>query len=239
MITLETKFPLAVDSDDHIYPEGAFIDNNVNLRFIEGVERYYDGRKIDFMDLGCAGGGLVCEMHKRGHNSVGLEGSDTCLNPSRELVDKVQALPAGFGNWQTYGNNRLFTCDVTKRYQVYEDGQPLQFDLITCWDVMEHFYPDQIETFLRMVYNHMKPNGIFLASIALFDSGRHPHLVAADPNTPENLNYHKSVYGPEWWLERVNVFFNRIPFPFDQANRLSVPVEQNERYLTFVGVKKA
>lgn len=238
MIRLDTKFPIAIDSDDHKYPEGVFIDNNVNAAFVAGVENYYKGRKIDFMDLGCAGGGLVCEMHNRGHNAVGLEGSDTCLNPVRELVEKVNALPAGYQNWQTHGNTRLFTCDVTKRYQVYEDGQPLQFDLITCWDVMEHFYPDQIETFLRMVFNHLKPDGIFLASIALFDSGRHPQLVEADPNTPADLNYHKSVYGADWWLQKINVFFDRTAYPFVQPNRLEVPLSQDDRYLTFVGTKR-
>lgn len=236
MITVETNFPLAVDSDDHLHPEGVYIDNNVNPGFVYGIEQHYQGRKIDFMDLGCAGGGLVCEMAKRGHNAVGLEGSDTCLYPRKEFTEKV-SLPAGYANWQTYGHKRLFTCDVTKKYQVYEDGQPLQFDLITCWDVMEHFYPEQIEPFMRLVYNHLKPGGIFVASIALFDAGRHPTLLAAEPDT-HDINYHKSVYGPEWWLPQLEVFFSRIPFPFREPNRPFIPLDQDSRYILYTGVKK-
>lgn len=238
MIIVETKFPLAVDSDDHKYPEGVFIDNNVNMGFVAGVERHFNHRKIDFMDLGCAGGGLAITMHSRGHNAVGLEGSDTCLNPPSQLVNTLRALPAGYENWQKHGNKRLFTCDITKRYQVYEDGQPMKFDLITCWDVMEHFHEDEIETFMRMVFNHLKPDGIFLASIALFDSGRNEALIKADPNTPENLNYHKSVQPASWWLPKIEPFLNRIPYPFVETNRPFIPLDQDANYLTFVGTPK-
>lgn len=237
MITVETNFPLAIDSDDHKYPEGVYLDNNVNMGFIEGIEQYYKGRKIDFMDLGCAGGGLVCVMNQRGHNGVGLEGSDTCLNLNQEFADKANTLPAGYFNWQAFGNKVLFTCDVTKRYQVYEDGIPLQFDLITCWDVMEHFYPDQIDPFLRQVYNHLKPGGIFVASIALFDSGRHPMLEHVD-DAPDDINYHKSVYDADWWIPKLNLFFDKIPFPFVQPNRAFIPLDQDDRYILYTGMKK-
>ena len=89
MFQVNTKFPVAIDSDDHKYPEGVFYDNRVNLTFIESVEHFF-GKKINFMDQGCAGGALVLEMNRRGHFAVGLEGSDQIYNPSEELLKESQ-----------------------------------------------------------------------------------------------------------------------------------------------------
>ena len=232
MIQVRTMFPIAVDSDDHKYPEGVYYDNNVNPGFVHYLEQWYQGRKIKFLDLGCAGGGLVTHLADTDHNAVGLEGSDHCLNVRPEMITEVGFLPAGYKNWEKYGNKRLFTCDITKEYDIVEDGVPMQFDLITCWDVMEHFQQYEVDNFLRLVHKHLSPNGFFVASIALFDAGRH----AESANTPEGLNYHKSVYPREWWLERTDKYFNSVGYPFSITNRDYII--DNPAYLLFTGTKK-
>lgn len=230
MIQIKTDFPVAVDSDDHKHPEGVYYDNNVDMDFVRDIEARY-GREISFMDLGCAGGALTCTMFERGHTAVGLEGSDHCLHLNDDMVREVGRLPAGFHNWVKYGNKILFTADVTKPYDVLENDAPLQFDLITCWDVMEHFNPDQVDPFMLNVQRHLKPGGILVASIALFDAGRHEE----SKNTPEGLNYHKSVFPREWWLERTNKYLTEVPYPFGTTNRPYIM--GNPGYLLYVGQK--
>jgi cyclopropane fatty-acyl-phospholipid synthase-like methyltransferase len=215
MITVQTDHPLAVDSDDHLFPEGIYYDNSLNIKFVESVENFFKGKKINFLDLGCAGGALSCEMHKREHTSIGLEGSDHALNVRPEMVKQIGKLPEGFENWQQYANNVLFTCDVTKEYTILKNDEQLTFDLITCWDVMEHFHSDEVENFLSLVYKHLKVGGLFVASIALY----HADLTTNFKNSPENLDYHHSVFPKEWWEEKLSKYLTKHIYPFNSCNR--------------------
>lgn len=215
MITLQTQFPVAIDSDDHKYPEGVYLDNNITYRFVQDIENYIDDRPIRLLDLGCAGGEMVCRMVDRGHLCVGLEGSDHILNVKLEMVDEVGKLPLGWKNWKNYGNKNLFTCDVTKEYNIYENSELMQFDIITSFDVFEHFNPEDVENALTQSLKHLKPNGLFIAQIALFNSGRTP----TSKNTPDELDYHKSVFDATWWEKKISKFYKRIPYPFSCTNR--------------------
>jgi 2-polyprenyl-3-methyl-5-hydroxy-6-metoxy-1,4-benzoquinol methylase len=197
-----TNSPIAVDSDDHIHPDGVHLDNNMDYVFVDNVEKHFD-KKIKMLDLGCAGGELVCRMHERGHTSVGLEGSDHCLN-----YNGVGEKPRGYENWQKYGNKILFTCDVTKDFQLLEDGSTVTFNLITCFDVIEHFYEHQLDNFFRNVQKHLDKDGIFVASIALFD------LVKS-----QGVNWHKCVESKEWWDNKTSQYFDPITYPFGITNR--------------------
>lgn len=230
MIKVITDHPIAIDSDDHKYPEGIYYDNNSSVEFIDDVEKYFN-RSISILDLGCAGGQLICDMHKKGHIAVGLEGSDHCLNVQHKSVDEIGMLPLGQQNWKDYGNKILFTCDVTKDYQIYDDDQPMKFDLITCWDVMEHFEPSAVPKFIDLVRNHLKPNGIYVATIALFSSGRHP----TSKNTPNGLDYHKSLFPKNWWLDQLSSQFQSIPYPFKYCNRRYITPPGDINYLVYAG----
>jgi len=222
MFTVVTEHPVAVNSDDHKHPEGIYYDNNLNAGFVESVEDYFEDKNkksINFMDLGCAGGALVCEMHKRGHISIGLEGSDHCLNIRPEMVEEVGMMPAGHENWKEYGNKILFTCDVTKPFEVQFNNNIFTFDLITCWDVIEHFLDEDLDVYFANVDKHLKAGGIFAASIHM----RKSHRNKNSKNTPSDLNYHKSMHGREWWEQKLKEHFNLIPFPFLVSNRGHVP----------------
>ncbi len=231
-ISVITDFPVAYDSDDHKYPEGTWMDNSLHIPFVDEVETTFSGRKINFMDLGCAGGQLVVEMHNRGHIAVGLEGSDHSISPSLDMVKKMGCMPAGYSNWLKYGRDILHTCDVTKDYTVVMDENPLQFDLISCWDVMEHFYPEQIGTFCSMVSKHLKPGGLFIATIALFSSGKN-HGDTSE--IPETLDYHKSIFPKSWWRIALEHYFDEMRYPFVNLNRA---VNHEVTYI-YCGRKKA
>ena len=208
MIKLITDYPIAVESDDHIHPDGIYLDNNINYMFVANVEKHFKNNKINMLDLGCAGGALVCRMTERGHNVVGLEGSDHCVNVREEAVKHHNILPLGLKNWAQYHNSRLFTCDVTKQYQLLLNNSPMKFDLITCFDVMDHFHEHELDMFFKMIQYHLKPEGIFVASIALFDLIKN-----------EGVNWHKSVYSKVWWAETNSKYLKEIPYPFSITNR--------------------
>lgn len=212
MIKVETDFPIAKDSLDHIYPEGVHFDNSLNIEFVKQVEELFK-RKIKFMDLGCAGGQLACTMHERGHIGVGLEGSDHCTNEAS--FKKMHGVPAGYDNWKKYHNQILFNCDVTKKFTVSASAEPLSFDLITCWDVLEHFEPEQIDMFLINVVNHLSQDGLFIASLAHSSSGRHPGFE----DTPDDLNYHRSIFAPNEWIEKFSKYLVQVNYPFTEYNR--------------------
>jgi 2-polyprenyl-3-methyl-5-hydroxy-6-metoxy-1,4-benzoquinol methylase len=212
VISVITNNPIALNSLDHIYPEGVHYDNNVTQEFIEELEFTFK-RKINFLDLGCAGGNLVCEMHKQGHKAVGLEGSDHCLNPNKEKIEALGSNPRGYDNWIQYGNKILFTCDVTKDFTIIENGKPLIFDAITCFDVMEHFEPDEVDNFVKNVYNHLSPYGIFFASIALYSSSSTKNCWEKE------IDYHRSNFPESWWNEKLSKYLVQIPFPLLITNR--------------------
>lgn len=220
MIKVDTKFPVAYTSLDHIHPEGIYWDNNLNLNFIEQLESFWGDRKIRFMDVGCAGGEMVCEMHRRGHTSVGLEGSDQCLNVRNEMVEEVGREPLGKNNWQEYGNKILFTCDVTKPFTVFNDDEPMKFDVVTCFDVIEHFDPEDQSQFIQNIRKHLKDDGIFLLAIAMFPAGR---SVGHDP-----IEYHKSIFPVEWWQNKFQENdMLEFPYPFNTTNRSYQSVQAN------------
>jgi len=233
VIKLETNNKVAVHSDDHKHPEGIYYDNNMNPQFVKEVENYFNNKQLDFLDLGCAGGELVSHMFDRNHNSVGLEGSDHCLNVRPEMVKEVGFEPLGHKNWKKHGNKVLFTCDITKEYQLYKDNLPTQFDIITCFDVMEHFNPDEVETFLKQTHKHIKDDGLFVVQIHLGPSGRHTSSL----NTPENLNYHKSVFSKQKWIEMIARYFNQIDYPFTCHNRSHIYGFDPFGYLIYAGKK--
>ena len=214
MITLQTNNPVAIDSDDHKHPEGIYYDNNLNEDFVRSVEEHFK-RKISILDLGCAGGELITHMHKKGNKAVGLEGSDHCLNIRPEMIEEVGREPAGLHNWKEYGNTILFTCDVTKEYSIFEDGKLLQFDLITCFDVIEHFNDQDLDSYFNMVNKHLLSDGLFVNSIHQSSSPRNKN----SKNTPENLNYHKSMHNREWWEKKLSEHFVTVEFPFSHSNR--------------------
>jgi len=56
-VILKTDHPIAVDSDDHRFPRGTLHDDTRWPRFCAAAESIFPGRKIRFLDIGCAGGG--------------------------------------------------------------------------------------------------------------------------------------------------------------------------------------
>lgn len=154
---VETNHRVAFESPDHIVPFGTALNNSTNKKFVLHMDEFLRRElkagtaTLNFMDLGCSGGQLVADFMKLKWRGVGLEGSDFSLKFKR-------------ANWATLANINLFTCDITKPYQVTLDGQPAQFHLITAWEVMEHIATPDLDAVFNQVRKHLAPGGYFVAS---------------------------------------------------------------------------
>jgi cyclopropane fatty-acyl-phospholipid synthase-like methyltransferase len=179
-ITLKTDHPIAFDSPDHITPWGTMRDNTTNLNFIDEIHEFFKlNNEVDnfnFLDLGCSGGQLVIDFHKRGNLSIGLEGSDYSVKHQR-------------ANWPEYYNKILFTCDVTKPYTIYNNDEKVEFDLITAWEVVEHIHPKDLSNFFAYINDNLKTGGMFLASVS----------TIVDNAT--GIDLHQSVFSEAEWYK--------------------------------------
>lgn len=161
MYKVVTDFPVAVDSPDHILPQGT---KNIlggpyyewadgYNPFVDEVVKYFNKTKLKVLDLGAASGYLVSDFLQRGCQTVGLEGSNW------PLLNEVE-------NWNRLHNINLFTCDISKPFQIFEEQVEAKFDLINAWEVIEHISPDNLETFADNVYKHLSDEGIFVFSLS-------------------------------------------------------------------------
>lgn len=179
-VKIQTNHPVASQSPDHLIPRGTKNDNSIYPRFNKKLcQLIGDGNPLSILDLGCAGGGFVESLIFDGHFAVGVEGSDY----SKKI---------GRAAWGVIPGN-LFTADLTKSFQLsLHDNTPLFFDVITAWEVMEHIAHSDISQFAKNILSHLKDEGIFVCSIAIFED--------SDPVT--GTVYHQTVESQDWWIER-------------------------------------
>lgn len=183
---VNTRFPIAEKSADHNFPLGALNDCTHSPALVAWAERNFT-KPIYYLDLGCAGGGLIFDFIMANHSAVGIEGSSVSSDSA-----------AGF--WPALKNKALFTADITEEFQVTQNNAPTKFDLITAWEVLEHIYPKQIEQLFKNVYNHLNDGGIFLASVAQFQS--------SDPIHGKHL--HVNFQSKKWWIDQLETCGFRI-----------------------------
>lgn len=195
MFGLKTYHPVALESRDHIVPGGTMMDSTNNPLFLQKVYSLFvlkpELRSFALLDLGCSSGRLVEQVIQDGHFAAGLEGCDYSLARQR-------------ASWSRIPEN-LFTCDITEPFTLYskiaaahmELALPFRFDVITCWEVMEHIKEGKpLDTLCQNVLNHLMPDGYWMMSIS-FQPGYH----------------HMTVKDKQFWME----YFERKGFKNNEA----------------------
>jgi SAM-dependent methyltransferase len=221
--SIKTDHPVAIDSNDHLHPKGTKDDNHTSLAFIEDIENYFGNKKITFMDLGCAGGQLAVDFANRGHKAIGLEGSNySAIN--------------GRACWAEYYNKNLFTCDIKHPFTVLEDGEPILFDCISSWEVLEHIKRPDLPQMLQNVANHMKPDGIFCASIThcqdFWDNGQPPYTKHYD------ILMHETVEEPGVWYNNILAPYFELIFPYPFRSHVRDELNAGTATTWFMAKKK-
>jgi SAM-dependent methyltransferase len=192
---LETEHPVAIASNDTKFPRGAKNDNSIAPRFNRKLTQFLAATpRLRVLDVGCAGGGFVRSLIDDGHFAVGLEGSDyPFLNQT--------------GEWSTIPKN-LFTCDITKPMQLYDSStnEPLLFDVITAWEVLEHIPEEGLGRMFDNLERHLAPRGYLFLSIATH--------MDWDPQT--GTIWHVTLKPRNWWIDwfSANGFVVEDQHPF-------------------------
>lgn len=196
MYSIETSYPVATTSLDHLYPKGVkntkggpnYTWTNGHNPFVDEVIEYFKQDNLPVLDIGAASGYLVNDFLIKGCDAVGVEGSDW------PVKNKVS-------NWITHKDKRLFNSDISKPFQIYKNNEPAKFKLISAWEVAEHIHPDNLSTFANNVHKHLDDEGIFVMSVS-------PWFEPADKNQHKNINLHLAheIKLKSQWKEIFNQF---------------------------------
>lgn len=182
-LTLHTDKPVALDSPDHLYPFGTAQDNSTDAVFNEDLFRLVPASEVRLLDIGCSGGGFVKSILDAGGLGVGVEGSDYSKLRRR-------------AEWATIPDN-LFTADATHRFQVYDNGEPLTFNVITSWEVLEHIAEEDLDTFFENIQRHLDPQGMVVVSVCPL-----PCLHNGERDG-DGVALHLTVQSEGWWRQRL------------------------------------
>jgi len=195
--SLETSFPVAERSCDHLFPRETAQENMRAPRFVAGCESLFN-EPVRLLDLGTAGGGLVLDFILGGHIAIGLEGSDYSQKKQR-------------AEWRTLPD-QLFTCDITHPFTVWNEEtirKRASFNIVTAWSLLDRINKKDLPTVFANIRNHLDDNGLLMGSVAFVPSAR----------TPDGSSYRKIVEDKQWWLEllRFEQFEVLHEHPFDPA----------------------
>ena len=99
------------------------------------------------VELGCGVGNYVIHFAKSGHDTTGIDISETAVG----IAEKT-ALEKSL-------ECRFFASDVTCGFQGV--GEP--FDLAYDWELLHHIFPEHREKYIRNVHRLLKPGGKYLS----------------------------------------------------------------------------
>ena len=148
-----------------------------------------------------------------GWTAVGLEGSDFSQKHGR-------------ANWPALAGKNLFTCDVTKPFDLRIDGQPARFDLITAWEVLEHIPTNDLEALFSKISVLLAPGGYFVASTT----------SAADIH--DGMDLHQTKMTNNQWRDWIQSRFPELK-AIDLGLKYYQFVRFNYRERSFITCKKA
>ena len=189
---VETNKPIAIDSNDHLHPRGVKQDETRKPAFVRQLIDMF-GPHVTYLDLGCAGGGLVYDFILHDCIALGIEGSDYSKSHARAYWHEIP--------WA------LQTADLTAPLEIFLEDQPARFDVIGAWEFFEHIEEEKVPAVLENIKRHLRnKNSLFLANIATFDdSDGHTH-------------WHETIKDLEWWTVKFEESgFKVVQYPFDKS----------------------
>lgn len=181
-------------------------DNHSDLRLVDEVCSSFEN-PINCLDLGCAGGALILDFDKdpRTNICIGLDGSDGVYRHNAWNIEENKEV--------------LRHANLVKDFTILDDLELIKFDVISCFEVIEHFDIFQLDTFFNNVDRHLNESGFFFGSIALFpdtrdSNGYHQSHPLYNPNLPQ-YKLHKTVFSDRSeWDNILEKYFTVIDYDF-------------------------
>jgi SAM-dependent methyltransferase len=181
-LKLQTQYPVAFESPDHLAPKGTAQNNSTNKKFVLHMDELFHREPPDTilrcLDLGCSGGQMVKDFISLRWLGAGLEGSDYSLKRRR-------------AHWATLANKNLFTCDITKPFSMQLQGAAVRFHLITAWEVLEHIATPDLPGLFENIWNHLERGGLFIAS------------TTRTPDIHNGIELHQTKWSNQEWRHFV------------------------------------
>lgn len=143
--------------------------------------------QINILDMGCAYGFSVKWFRNQGFDAWGTDFSEYALEHAPESVKPY-----------------LRPHDLTLPFD-HQFG-PNEFQLVTCFETLEHIEEQHTEQALTHIHNTVKPGGHALVTIC----------VDTQPGW-ETDPTHVNIQSRGWWIERLSTKFSFAP---DLENRM-------------------
>lgn len=130
------------------YPNNKFIKEKSDpyKKFI--IKNFFPSDKnINILDLGCGYGIFLNTCKEAGYkNTFGVEVIEKCLEFAREK----------------FGIKTISNSEIEDFLEFQEDAS---FDVITAFDVIEHFRKDKILKLFNLIYRKLRNNGRFIMQV--------------------------------------------------------------------------
>lgn len=158
--------------DSNLWADLAHIvHETVGVDIANNMDRAMSMRVVD---VGCALGFFVRHLRSRGYDVRGLEYSNWALDHAPEDI-------------RFY----LQQYDLTDTEPIADwvlEGGEAPFDVVTCFEVLEHIAAPSVDQACQHLFNALAPGGILLATIC----------VVGQPDTRSDPT-HVTVVPREWW----------------------------------------
>jgi ubiquinone/menaquinone biosynthesis C-methylase UbiE len=156
--------------------------NSPGLRIVmqsESVLKHLGGRSLD---VGCGPGFAVEYLARQDFNfeTYGVDISDQALAVARKRLE---------GHHQKDLVARLTA--INSQTLPFEDGF---FQLLTCFDVLEHLDETDIDSTLAEIDRVLAPGGTFLGAVSCRKAGS---------NDKFGDNLHRTVQATDWWIQKT------------------------------------
>lgn len=161
--------------DDAVFDETAEsgeLWSNARLAGVIASFGYANYRNPSVLELGCGPAHLFFFLSRYGiQNYLGIDG-----NP---LVLKYIPHVRGY-------EDRFLLLNLQQEIRLYEGNNPLRFDVICSFEVLEHMREEVVDNLIQTMRNHMHSRSVAYCTASLQDG----------------MDVHVLVRSRDWWLER-------------------------------------
>jgi SAM-dependent methyltransferase len=159
-------------------------------KFVDHFQRVFPIRDKNMLDLGCALGGIVLALNKKGANAFGMDLSEYAIQKGQKIFPELVGRTV-----------------ISSSHQLPYDND--SFDIVLSNQVFEHIPEGIVPQMMSEISRVMRPGAIAWIGLVLADGAHRPFVDGPDHITLKTL---------DWWKERITeaglIFDNSIDEAF-------------------------